>query len=193
MEKVREFQKNIYFCFTDYIKAFDCVDHNKLWKILKETGVSDHLTCLLRNLYLHQEGTVRTGLGTMDWFKFGKGVQQGCYLSPYLFNLCAEYIVWNARLDESQAPIKIARRNINNLRYADDTILMAETEEELKNPFNEGERDVKQITIQVPCMKQGLKAGALGNPGGWDGRQDGETCTPVADSCQCMAKTTIIL
>jgi len=93
MEKVREFQKNIYFCFTDYIKAFDCVDHNKLWKILKETGVSEHLTCLLRNLYLHQEGTVRTGLGTMDWFKFGKGVQQGCYLSPYLFNLCAEYIV----------------------------------------------------------------------------------------------------
>ena len=96
-------------------------------------------------------------------------------------------------MDESQAPIKIARRNINNLRYADDTILMAETEEELKNPFNEGERDVKQITIQVPCMKQGLKVGALGNPGGWDGRQDGETCTPVADSCQCMAKTTIIL
>ena len=95
MEKVREFQKNIYFCFTDYIKAFDCVDHNKLWKILKETGVSDHLTCLLRNLYLDQEGTVRTGLGTMDWFKFGKWVQQGCLLSLFLFNLYAEHIMRN--------------------------------------------------------------------------------------------------
>ena len=144
MEKAKDFQKNIYFCFTDYTKAFDCVDHNKLWKILEETGVPDHLPCLLRNLYLGKEGTVRTGLGTTEWFKFWKGVQQGCYLSHYLFNLCAEYIMWNAGLDESHAPIKIARRNINNLRYADDTIQMAQTEEELKNSFNEGERgDVK--------------------------------------------------
>ena len=133
MEKAREFQKNIYFCFIDYAKVFDCVDHNKLWKILKEMGIQDHLNCLLRNLYSGQEATVRTGHGTVDWFQIGKGVRQGYLLSPCLFNLYAEYIMQNARLGEAQAGIKIARRNINNLSYADDTTLMAESEEELKS------------------------------------------------------------
>ena len=126
--KAREFQKNIYFCFLDYAKAFDCVDRNKLWKILQEMGIPDHLTCLWRNLYAGQEATVRSGHGTSDWFQIGKGVRQGCILSPYLFNLYVEYIRQNARLDEAQAGIKIAGRNINNLRYADDTTLMAESE-----------------------------------------------------------------
>ena len=130
-KKTREFQKNIYFCFIDYAKAFDCVDHNKLWKILQEIGISDHLTYLLRNLYAGQEATVRTGHRTIDWFQVGKGVHQGCILSPYLFNLYAEYIKKNTGLDE--AGIKIAGRNINNLRYADDTTLMAESKEELKS------------------------------------------------------------
>ena len=117
--KKQEFQKNIYFCFIDYAKAFDCVDHNKLWKILKEMGIPDHLTCLLRNLYAGQEATVRTGHGTTDCFQIGKGVRQGCILSPCLFNFYAEYILRNAGLEEAQAGIKIAGRNINNLRCAD--------------------------------------------------------------------------
>ena len=125
MEKAREFQKNIYFCFVDY--------DNKLWKILKEMGIPDHLTCLLRNFFEDQEATVRTGHGTANWFQIGKGVFKGCVLLPCLFNLNAEYFMWNARLDEAQAGIKIAGRNINNLRYADDTTLMAESEEELKS------------------------------------------------------------
>ena len=111
-------RKNIYFFFIDYAKAFDCVQHNKLWKILKEMGIPDHLICLLRNLYASQEATVRTGHGTTDWFQIGKGACQGCILSPCLFNLYIEYIMRNARLDEAQAGSKIARRNINNLRYA---------------------------------------------------------------------------
>ena len=127
--KKQEFQKNIYFCFIDYAKAFDCVDHNKLWKILKEMGIPDHLTYLLRNLYAGQEATVRTGHGTTDWFQIGKVVHQGCILSPCLFNLYAEYIMRNTGLEEAQAGIKIAGRNINNLRYADDTTLMAESKE----------------------------------------------------------------
>ena len=131
--KRREFQKNIYFCFTDYVEAFDCVDHSKLWKILKETGISDHLTCLIRNLYGGQGATVRTRHETTNWFQIGKGVCQGCILSPCLFNLYAEYIIRNAGLEEAQTGIKIAGRNINNLRYADDTTLMAESEEELKS------------------------------------------------------------
>ena len=129
IKKTRELQKNIYFCFIDYSKAFDCVDHNKLWKILKEMGIPDHLTCLQRNLYVGQEAIVRTRHGTMGWFQIGKGVRQGCILSLCLFNLFAEDIMWNARLDEAQAGSKIAGRNINNLRYADDTTLMAESEE----------------------------------------------------------------
>ena len=123
MEKAREFQQNIHFCFIDYAKAFDCVDHNKLWKILQEMGIPDHLTCLLRNLYAGQEATVRNGHGTTDWFQIRKGVSQSCILSPCLFNLCAEYIIRNAELDEAQAGIKIARRNRKNLRYADDVTL----------------------------------------------------------------------
>ena len=118
----------MYFCFIDYSKAFDCMDHNKLWKILKEMGIPDHLTCLLRNQYAGQEATVRTGHGTIDWFQIGKGVHQGC-----IFNLYAEYIMRNAGLEEIQAGIKIAGRNINNLRYAYDTTLMSESEEELKS------------------------------------------------------------
>ena len=130
----------MYFCFIDYTKAFDCVDHNKLWKILQEMRIPDHLTCLLRNLYAGQEAIVRTRHGKTDWFKTRKGVQQGCILSPCLFNLYAEYIKRNAGLDESQAGMKIARRNINNLRYADDITLMAESERENKEPLDEGER-----------------------------------------------------
>ena len=121
MEKAREFQKNIYFYLIDYAKAFDSVDHNKLWKIPKEMGIPDNLTCLLRNLYAGQEATVRTGHGTTDWFQIGKGARQGCILSPCLFNFYTECIMWNARLDEAQARIRIAGRNINNLKYADDT------------------------------------------------------------------------
>ena len=132
IKKAREFQKNTNFCFLDYDKAFDCVDHNKLWKILREMGIPDHLTCLLRNLYAGQEATVRTGHRTTDWFQIGKGVHQGCILSPCLFNLYAEYIMRNARLDEAQAGIKIAGRNINNLRYAAHITLM-EGSEELKS------------------------------------------------------------
>ena len=126
VKKAREFQKNIYFCFIDYAKSFDCVDHNKLWKILKEMGIPDHLTCLLRNLYAGQEATLRTGHGTTDWIRIGKRVRQGCILSPCLFNLFAENIMRNTGLEEAQAGIKIAGRNINNLRYAGDTTLMAE-------------------------------------------------------------------
>ena len=128
-----ESKKNIYFCFIDYAKAFGCVDHNKLWKILKEMGIPDHLTCLLRNLYAGQETTVRTGHGTTDWFQKGKGLHQGCILSPCLFNLYAEYIMRNAGLEEAPAGIKTAGININNLRYADDTTLMVESKEELKS------------------------------------------------------------
>ena len=115
IEKAREFQKNIYFSFIDYAKAFDCVDHNKLWKILKDMGIPDHLTCLLGKLYACQEATVRTGHGTTDLFQIVKGVHQGCILSLCLFNVYTEYIMRNAGLDEAQAGIKIAGRNINNL------------------------------------------------------------------------------
>ena len=132
IEKVREFQKDIYFCFIDYTKAFDCADHNKMWKIFQEMEIRDHLTCLLRNLYAGQKATVRTGHGTTDWFQI-QGVHQSCILSPCSFNLYAEYIMRNAGLEEAQAGIKIAGRNVNNLRYADDTTLMAESEEELKS------------------------------------------------------------
>ena len=145
MEKARKFQKNIYFCFIDYAKAFDCVDQNKLWKILKERGIPDHLTSLLRNLYAGQETPVRTGHGTTDWFQIGIGVRQGCILSPCLFNLYAEYIMRNGGLEEAQAGIKIAGRNISPLRYADDTTLMAESEEELKSLLMKVKRRVKKL------------------------------------------------
>ena len=133
IEKAREFHKNVYFCFIDYTKAFDCVDHNKLWEILKEMGIPDHLTCLPRNLDAGQEATVWTRHGTTDCFQIGKGVPQGCILSPCLFDLFAEYIMQNAGLDEAQTEIKVAGRNINNLRYAEYMTLMAESDEELKS------------------------------------------------------------
>ena len=142
----------MYFCFIDYAKAFDCVDHNKLWKILKEMGIPDHLTCLLRNLYAGQEAAVRTGHGTKDWLQIGKGVRQGCILSPCLFNLYAEYIMRNTGLDEAQAGIKIARRKINNLRYADDISLMAESEE-LKSLLMKVKEKTKKVGLKLKIQK----------------------------------------
>ena len=153
-----KFQKNINFCFIDYAKAFDCVDHIKLWKILKEIGIPDHLTCLLRNLYARQEATVRTGHGTTDWFKIGKGVRQGCTLSPCLFNFCAEYIMRNTGLEEAQAGIKIAGRNINNLRYADDTTLMAESEEELKSLLMKVKEESEKVGLKLIIQKTKIMA-----------------------------------
>ena len=151
------YQKNICFCFIDYDKAFDCVDHNKLWKILKEMGISDHLTCLLRNLYAGQEATARTGHGTTYWFQIGKGVRQGCILSPCSFNLYAEYIMRNAGLEEAQAGIKIAMRNINNLRYADDTTLMAESEE-LKILLVKVKEESENVDLKLKIQKTKIMA-----------------------------------
>ena len=157
IEKAREFQKNIYFCFINYAKAFDCVDHNKLWKILKEMGVPDHLTCLLRNLYAGREATVQTGHGTTDWFQIGKEIRQGCILSPCLFNLFAEYIMRNAGLEEAQAGIKIAGRNINHLRYADDTTFMAESEE-LKSLLMKVKEESEKVGLKLNIQKTKIMA-----------------------------------
>ena len=153
IKKAREFQKNIYFCFIDYAKAFDCIDHNKLWKILKEMGITDHLTCLQRNLYAGQEATVRTGHGTTHWFQIGKGVCQACILSPCLFNLYAENIMRNAGLEEAQAGIRFAKRNINKLRYADDTTLLAENEEELKSLLMKEESEKVGLKFNIQKTK----------------------------------------
>ena len=176
IEKAREFQKNIYFCFIDYAKGFDCVDHNELWKILKEMGIPDHLTCLLRNLYAGQEATVRTGHGTTHWFPIGKGVYQGCILSPCLFNFYAEYIMRNAGLDEAQARIKIASRNINNFIYADDTTLMAESEE-LKSLLMNVKEESEKVGLKLNIQK--TKIMASGPITSWE--IDGETVTTVSD------------
>uniref|UniRef100_A0AC11DQH9 Uncharacterized protein n=2 Tax=Ovis aries TaxID=9940 RepID=A0AC11DQH9_SHEEP len=157
-KKQESSRKNIYFCFIDYAKAFDHVDHNKLWKILQEMGLPDHLTCLLRNLYAGQEATVRTGHGTTDWFQIGKGVHQGCILSPCLFNFYAEYIMRNARLEEAQAGIKIAGRNINNLRYADDISLMAESEEELKSLLMKVKVESEKVGLKLNIQKMKIMA-----------------------------------
>ena len=157
IEKAREFQKNIYFCFIDYAKAFDCVHHNKLWKILKETGIPDHLTCVLRNVYVGQEATVRTGHGTY-WFQIGKGVRQGCIFSPCLFNLYAEYIIRNAGLDEAEAEIKISGRKINNLRYTDATTLMAESEEELKRLLMKVKEESEKVGLKLNIQKTKIMA-----------------------------------
>ena len=154
--KKEEFQKNIYFCFIDYTKAFDCVDHHKLWKILKEMVIPDHLTCLLRNLYAGLEATVRTGHGTTDWFQIGKGVPQGCILSPCLFNLYAEYIMRNARLDEAQAGIRIAGRNINNLRNTDGSTLMAESEEEQKSLLMKVKEESENVGLKLNIQKSNI-------------------------------------
>ena len=158
IEKARDFRKNIYFCFIDYAKAFDCVDHNKLWEILKEMGIPDHRTCLLRNLYAGQKATVRTGHGKTDWFQIGKGAHQGCILLPCLFNLCAEYITRNAGLEEAQAGIKIAERSINNLRYADDTTLMAESEEELKGLLRKVKEESEKVGLKFNIQKTKIMA-----------------------------------
>ena len=175
IKKAREFQKNIYFCFIDYDKAFDCVDHNKLWKILKEMGIPDHLTCLLRNLYAGQEATVRTGHGITDWFQIGKGVHQGCILSPCLFNLYTEYIMRNGGLYEARAGIKIVRRNINNFRYADDTTLTAENEEEL-NLLMKVKED-SEVGLELSIQKTKIMAS---DPiTSW--QIDGETIETVTD------------
>ena len=171
MGKAREFQKNIYFCFIDYAKAFDCVDHNKLWKILKEMGIPDHLTCLLRHLYAGQEATVRPGQGTIDWFQIGKGVRQGCILSPCLFNLYAEYIMRNAGLEDTQAGIKIAGRNINNLRYADNTTLMAECEEELKSLLMKVKEENEKVGLKLNIQKTKITASGPITSLEIDGRQ----------------------
>ena len=153
MEKVKEFQKNIYFCFIDSAKAFDCVDHNKLWKILKEMGIPDHLTCLLRNLYVGKEATVRTGHRTTDWFQIRKGVHQGCVLSPCLFNFYAKYIMKNSGLDEAQAGIKIARQNINNPRYVDGTTHTAESEE-LKSLLMKMKEESEKVGLSSTFRKR---------------------------------------
>ena len=151
--KKQEFQKNIYFCFLDYAKGFDCVDHNKLWKILKEMGIPDLLTYLFRNLYAGQEATVRTGHGTTYWFQIGKGVNQGCISSPCSFNLYAEYIMSNAGLHEAQAGIKIARRNINDLRYADNTTLMTESEEDLRSLLIKVKEETGKVGLKLNIEK----------------------------------------
>jgi len=158
IKKAKEFQENIYFCFIDSAKAFDCVDHNKLRTILKEMGISDHLNCVLRNLYASQKATVRTGHGTTGWFQIGKGVCQGCILSPCLFNLYAEYIMRNAGLEEAQAGIKISRRNINYLRYADDTTLMAESEEGLKSLLMKVKEESEKVGLQLNIQKTKIMA-----------------------------------
>ena len=176
MAKAREFQKNIYFCFIDYAKAFDCLDHNKPWKI-SEMGIPEHLICPLRNLYAGQEATVRTGHGTTYWFQIGKGVRQGCILSPCLFNLYAEYIMRNSGLEETQAGIKIARRNINNLRYADDTTLMAESEEELKSLLMKVKVESEKVGLKLNIQK--TKIMASGPITSWE--IDGETVEAVSD------------
>ena len=175
IEKAREFQKNI--CFIDYTKAFDCVDHHKLWKILNEMRIPDPLTCLLRNLYAGQEATVRTGHRTTDWFQIGKEVHQGCILSPCLFNLYAEYVMRNAELDEAQAGIKIAGRNINNLRYADDTTLIAESEEELKSLLVKVKEESEKVGLKINIQK--TKILASGPITSW--QIDGETVKTVRD------------
>ena len=157
-EKGREFQKNTLFGFIDYAKAFVCVDHNKLWKILREMGIPDHLSHLLRNLYAAQEATVRTRHGTTDWFQIGKGVRQGCILSPCLFNFYADYIMRKAGLEETQAGIKISGRNINNLRYADDTTLMAESEEELKSLLMKVKVESEKVGFKLNIQKTKIMA-----------------------------------
>ena len=175
IEKAKAFQKNI--CFIDYAKAFDCVDHNKLWNVLKEMRIPDHLTCLLRNLHVGQEATVRTGHGTTDWFQIEKGVHQGCMLLSCLFNLYAEYIMVNAGLGEAQAGIKISRRSINNLSYADDTTLMAESKEELKSLLIKVKEESEKADLKLNIQKTKIMASSPITS--WE--IDGETMETVAD------------
>ena len=176
IQTAREFRKNIYFCFIDYAEAFYCVDHNKLWKILEETGIPDHLTCLLRNLYAFQEETVRGGHGTTAWFQIGKGVCQGRILCPDSFIFYAVYNMRNAGLEEAHAGLKIAGRNINNLRYADDTTLMAESEEELKRLCMKVKEESEKVGLKLNIQKTQIMAS--GPITSWD--IDGETVEPVS-------------
>ena len=185
IEKAREFQKNIYFCFIYYAKTFHCVDHNELWKILKDMEIQDHLTCVLRNLYASQEATIRSGHGTTDWFLIGKGVRQGCVLSSCLFNLYAKYIMRNARLDGAQAGIEIAGRNINNLRYADDTTLMAESEE-LKSLLMKVKEGSEKTGLKLSIQK--IKILASSPIISW--QIDGETREAVTDFILGASKIT---
>ena len=177
IKKAREFPKNISFCFLDYAKAFECVDHNTLWKILKEMGIPDHLTCLLRNLYAGQEATIRTGDGTTDCFQIRKGERQGCILLPCLFNFYEEYIMWNTKLEEAKPGIKIAWRNINNLRYADDTTLMAESEEELKSLLMKVKEKSEKVGLKLNIQKTKIVASSPITS--W--QIDGETMGTVRD------------
>ena len=177
IEKARPFQKNISFCFIDYTKVFDRVDHNELWTMLKQMGIPDHLTCLLRNLCVGQEATVKTGRRTTDWFQIGKGVCQGCIFSPCLLKLYAEYIMRNTVLDEAQAGIKSAGRNINRLRYADDTTLLAESEEKLKSLLVKVKEESEKIGLKLSIWK--TKIMASGPITSW--QIDGETVEKVTD------------
>ena len=182
IEKAREFQKNMYFCFIDYAKAFDCVDHNKLWKTLQEMGIPDDLTCLLRNLYAGQEATVRTGHGTTDWFQIWKGERQGYILSLGLFNLYVEYIMRNAGLEEAQAGIKTAGRKISNLRYADDTTLMAESKEELKSLLMKVKEESEKVGLKLNIQKTKIMAsGCITSLPITSWQIDGETVETVTD------------
>ena len=188
IEKATEFQKNIYFFLIDHAKVFDCVDHNKLWKILKEMGIPDHLACLLRNLYVGQEATIRTGHGTTDWFQIGKGVRQACILSPCLFNLYAEHIMRNTGLEEAQAGIKIAGRNINNFRYADDTTFMAQSEEELEFPEkSEKKKRVEKVGLKLNIQKTKIMTSSLITS--WE--IDGETVETVSNFILRGSKITV--
>ena len=177
IEKAGEFPKDIHFFFIDYVKVFDCVDQNKLWKILKVMGILDHLTCLFRNLYAGHEETVRTGHGTTDWFQIGKVVRQGSILSPCLFNLYAEYIMRNTGLEEAQAGIRIAGRNVNNLWYADGTTFVAESEEELKSLLMKVKEDSENVGLKLNF--QSTKIMASSPITSW--QIDGETVETVAD------------
>ena len=160
IKKARQLQKNI-FCFLDYAKVFDCVNHNKQWAILKEIGIPDYLTCLLRNLYVGEVTTVRTGQRITNWFQIRKGVYQGCIMSCCLFHLYVEYIMQNAGLDEAQAGIKTAKRNINNLRYADDTTLMAESKEELKIILMKVKEESEKVGLKLNIQKTKIMASGL--------------------------------
>ena len=186
IQKAREFQKNIYFCFSDYTKVFDCVYHYKLWRILKEMGISDNLNCFLTNGYAGPEAIVRTGNGTTDWFQIEKQVYQGCILSPCLFNLYAEYIMRNSGLDKAQAGIKIAEGNINNLGYADDTTLMAESKEELKSLLMKVKEESEKVGLKLSIQK--TKIMASGPIISW--QIDGETVETVTDFILGASKIT---
>ena len=179
-------KKNVHFCLIDYAKAFDCVDPNRLWKILKEMGIPDHLTHVLRNVYAGQEATLRTEHGTTDWFQIGKGVHQGCILSSCLFNLYVENIMRKSGLEEAQAGIKVAWRNIKNCRYADDTTLMAESEEELKSLLMKVEEETQRVGLKLNIHK--TKIMATGPITSW--QIDGETVSDfifggLQNHCRC--------